>query len=77
MEPSADPRTAISLLLDEAPPVLIEVRFLNSATSPDWYLCEDMDQFDEILERPGPGADLHVSSVWDLKNARGEILLKK
>jgi hypothetical protein len=57
--------------------VLVEVRFPNCATSPDWYLCEEEEELQRLLERLAPGAELHVSSVWDLKNTKGEILLKK
>ncbi len=34
-------------------------------------------QNDKLLDRLGPGAELHVSSVWDLKNVKGEIVLGK
>ena len=35
------------------------------------------EQLDQILERLGPGVELHLSSVWVLKNIKGEICLKK
>ena len=34
------PDTITSLFADR-PPVLVEVRFPNMGTSPDWFLCED------------------------------------
>ncbi len=46
-------------------------------TSPDWHLCEDEDQFEALLDRLGAGAEVHLSSVWDLKNVKGEICLRK
>jgi hypothetical protein len=58
-------------------PILVEVRFPGMATSPDWYLCDEETAFDAILERLGPGAELHVSSVWDLKNASGATVIRK
>jgi hypothetical protein len=70
-------KAAISALFANAPPVLVEVRFPNSGTSPDWYLCEEEEELERILERLGPGAELHLSSVWDLKNTKGAICLKK
>jgi hypothetical protein len=70
-------KTAIAALFADSPPVLVEVRFPNSGTSPDWYLCEDEEQLEEILERLGPGVELHLNSVWALRNIKGEICLKR
>jgi len=70
-------KSAISALFTDAPPVLVEVRFPNSGTSPDWYLCEEEEQLEQILERLAPGAELHLNSVWALRKTRGEICLKK
>ena len=72
-----EPRAAISALFENTPPVLVEVRFPRAATSPDWYLFEEEQQLDQLLERVGPGVELRVSSVWDLRNAKGEIYLKQ
>jgi hypothetical protein len=74
---STEAKATISTLFDKASPVLVEVRFPHSGTSPDWYLCEEEEQFEQILERLGAGAELHISSVWDLKNVKGEICLRK
>jgi hypothetical protein len=70
-------RFAISALFADAPPVLVEVRFPNAGTSPDWYLCEVEEQFDQILEGLSPGVELHLNSVWALRSGKGEIGLKK
>ena len=72
-----EPTAAISDLFENSPPVLVEVRFPRAATSPDWHLFEEEEQLDQLLQRLGPGAELHVSSVWDVRNAKGEICLKK
>jgi len=74
---SIEAKAAISALFKNSPPVLVEVRFPRAGTSPDWYLCEEEEQLDQILERIGPGVELHISSVWDLKNVKGAICLKK
>jgi hypothetical protein len=74
---ASEAKAAISTLFENAPPVLVEVRFPNAATSPDWYLCEDEEQLEHILERLGSGVELHISSVWDLQNVKGEICLRK
>lgn len=74
---STEARTAISTLFNNSPAVLVEVRFPGSGTSPDWYLCEEEVELEQILESLGSGAELHVSSVWDLKNTRGEICLRR
>lgn len=70
-------KTAIEKLFDEKPPVLVEARFPNMGTSPDWYLCEDAAALDAILERLGPGAEIHLSSVWDLQNSAAAIVIRK
>ena len=74
---SAEAREAVAVLFANAPPVLVEVRFPNAGTSPDWYLCEEEGQLEQILERLGPGAELRLSSVWDLKNVKGALCLRK
>jgi hypothetical protein len=73
----AEAKAAVSALFNNAPPVLVEVRFPHSGTSPDWYLCDEEEELHRILDRLASGAELHVSSVWDLKNVKGEICLKK
>lgn len=70
-------RAAVAQLFAEKPPVLVEVRFPNMGTSPDWYLCEDLAELDSIVERLGPGTEVHLSSVWDLKNAVGALVLRR
>ena len=74
---SDETRNAVTRLLATSPPILVEVRFPNAATSPDWHLCEDEEQFDHILDSVGPGSELHISSVWDLKNPKGDLCLRK
>ena len=77
MPESAEARAAVSALFENAPPILIEVRFPGCGTSSDWYLFEEKEQLDMLLERLGAGAELHVSSVWDLKNIRGAVCFGK
>lgn len=74
---SAETRAAISALFENAPPVLVEVRFPNMGTSPDWHLCQVQEDLEQIVERLGPGVEVRLSSVWDLKNVKGEIWLRK
>ena len=64
---------AIGELFDEKPPVLVEVRFPKMGTSSDWFLCENVTALDAILDRLGPGAEVHLSSVWDLTNPSGAV----
>ncbi len=78
LKPQSDEaRTAISALFARSPPILVEVRFPRAGTSPDWHLCEDEDELEQVLAQVGPGAEFHISSVWDLKNVRGELCLRK
>jgi hypothetical protein len=74
---SSEAKRAVAILFDNSPPVLVEVRFSAAGTSPDWYLCDDAEQLEQILDRVSAGAELHISSVWDLKNTKGEICLRK
>lgn len=74
---STEAKAAVASLFEYSPPVLVEVRFPNSATSPDWYLFDEDEQLEELLDRLGAGAELRLSSVWDLRNLKGEILLRK
>jgi hypothetical protein len=64
-------RTAVAKLFDDKPPVLVEVRFPKMGTSSDWFLCEGQAALEAILERLAAGAEVHLSSVWDLKNPAG------
>ena len=52
----------------ERAPVLVEVRFPRMGTAPDWFLCDSPAEFDPIWERLGPGAEVHLHSVWELKD---------
>ena len=73
---STEAKAVISALF-ENPPVLVEVRFPNSGTAPDWYLCEEEEQLEQILKHLGSRVELNISSVWNLKNVKGEICLRK
>jgi hypothetical protein len=75
-DPSAV-RTAVGKLFDEKPPALVEVRFPKMGASSDWFLCEDAAALDAILDRLGPGAEVHLNSVWDLKNPAGAVVIQK
>lgn len=67
----------ITALFADKPPVLVEVRFPNMGTSPDWFLCEGRGDLTPILDRLAPGAEVHLRSVWNLKNPTGGVMLKK
>jgi hypothetical protein len=67
-------KTTVGPLFDEKPPILVEVRFSQMGTSSDWFLCEDAAALDIVLDRLGPGAEIHLSSVWDLKIPAGAVV---
>src|SRR5437660_4840862 len=69
--------TAVGKLFDEKPPVLVEVRFPKMGASSDWFLCPDGLALDAILDRLGPGAEVHLNSVWDLTNPAGAVVVLK
>ena len=68
--------TAVGKLFDEKPPILVEVRFPKMGTASDWFLCENAAALDAILDRLGPGVEVHLGSVWDLKNPTGAIVFR-
>jgi hypothetical protein len=68
--------TTVKKLFDEKPPALVEVRFPKMGTSPDWYLCEDAVALAAIFDQLGPEAEVHLNSVWDLKNPAGAIVVR-
>jgi hypothetical protein len=70
-------RTAVFALFDQKGPILVEVRFPRMGTSPDWYLCETAPDLDPIWDRLAAGAEMHLHSVWDLKNAGRELVIPR
>jgi hypothetical protein len=72
------PRTvSVSALFEEKPPVLVEIRFPGMATSPDWYFCREEEELETIRSRLGPGAEVHLHSVWDLTDPTGGVVIGK
>ena len=67
---------AAGKLFDDKPPVLVEVRFPKMGTSSDWFLCETMAALEDVLDRLSPGVEVHLSSVWDLKNPCGAVVIR-
>jgi hypothetical protein len=53
---NAELRKTIHALFENSSPIRVEVRFPNMGASPDWRLCEDQEQFDQLLERLAPPA---------------------
>jgi hypothetical protein len=74
---TAEAQAAVAALFANAPPVLVEVRFPKMGTSSDWYLLEEEEQLEQVLERLGSGVELHLSSVWDLRNVKEDVCLRK
>lgn len=70
-------RANATALFTRTPPVLVEVRFPGTATSPDWHLLEDEEELEALLERLGPKTEVYLSSVWDLENSKGAVRLTK
>ena len=69
-------RSAAAKLFAEKPPVLVEVRFPKMGTSPDWFLCGDEEELEPILARLAVGTEVHLHSVWDLKNPVGGVVAR-
>ena len=68
---------AVARLFAEKLPVLVEVRFPKMGTSPDWYLVREEYEFAPIWEALGPGSEVRLSSVFDLKDATGAVVLSR
>jgi len=62
---------------EEKAPVLVEVRFPRMGTSPDWYLCDTEADFDSVWERLGTGTEIHLHSVWDMKDEAKPAILAR
>lgn len=70
-------RKLISDTMDKSGPFLVEVRFPRMGTSPDWYLCDSIEEFEKIIARASDQAEIYLNDVWDLTNPKGSILVKK
>jgi hypothetical protein len=77
MTESSAARKAITAMFDGKPPILVEVRFPNMGTSPDWYLCDDEQELGPILEPLAAGVEVYLRSVWDLTATPQTICLRK
>jgi hypothetical protein len=65
----------VAALFDTKPPVLVEVRFPGMATSPDWYFCREVEEFEAILSRLTAGVRVHLHSVWDVSDPTGGLAI--
>lgn len=52
-------------------PLLLQVRLPGLAATAEWLLCTEYEEIAEVASRLSPGAELHVSSVLDLRDAEG------
>lgn len=75
--PALENRSEIAALFVERAPVLVEVRFPRMATAPDWYLCETEDDLRRVTAPLGAGVELHLHSVWDLRNVTVPSVIKR
>lgn len=58
-------------------PILAEVRFPAMGTAPDWHLLEDAVEFDALTESLGPGVEIHLHRVTDLRNVGRPLVYRK
>ena len=70
-------QSEIAALFQAKGPVLVEVRFPHMGTSSDWYLCEEEAELRAIVGRLGTGAEIHLLSVWDLRNTGPDLTWTK
>jgi hypothetical protein len=52
-------------------PLLIQVRLPGLGATAEWILTSEYEEVAELASRLSPGAELHVSSVLDLRDAEG------
>jgi len=67
----------IASLFETSRPILVEVRFPRSGTSSDWYLCDEVEEFQAIVAKVAAGTEFFLDSVWDLTNPKGGLYVKK
>ena len=72
---SAEYREAVDALFSRASTVFIEVRF--PFVSSDFYLCETVEELDEILRPIAPGIPIYLSAAADLVNPKGDLVAQK
>ena len=70
-------QSEVAALFAERAPVLVEVRFPRMATAPDWYLCEEEADLQRVAMQLGTGVELHLHSVWDLRNVGTAQVIRK
>lgn len=70
-------RESVEKLFADKSPVLVEVLFPKMGTSSDWFLCDDVTEFDSVLERLASGTEIHLTSVWDVKRSGGTLVIRK
>jgi hypothetical protein len=75
--PAPETRRALASLFEKSGPVLVEVRFPSMGTTSDWYLFDDEEELDQMMQHLATGIEVRLSSVWDLKNDKGVLCLKK
>jgi hypothetical protein len=73
---SLEAMAAVRALFEETP-VLVEVRFPNCGTSPNWHLINAEEEIDQILVGLAPGAELFLNREWDLTNPSSAVRLRK
>lgn len=65
----------VTTLFRDRAPVLVEVRFPHMGTSSDWYLFEELEEFQRLRHRLASGVEIHMASAWDVEMRRGEIVM--
>jgi hypothetical protein len=68
---------AVHTLFEAGGPALVEVRHPGGVFSSDWYLCDSVDDFDQLIEQLDPAAVIHVNRVWDLHNRADPVVLRR
>jgi hypothetical protein len=68
---------AVIAKLFERWPVLVEVYFPRSGTTPDWYLFRDREELDQLLERLATNVEINLTSVWSLGDDNVNLKLKR
>lgn len=74
---ASDYKQLLEGLFTRANHVLVEVRFPGMAVGPDWYLIEEEEELKPILDRLGPGTQVFLHNVLDLKNSKDPICVQK
>jgi hypothetical protein len=68
-------REKLEKFFDEEGPILVEIHFCG--TSPDWFLCNSLEELDNVTNGLWEGVEFYLTSVWDMPPNEKTLHLQK